>query len=54
MGTDPQATFGQVATQLPVQRLSRATDVAQAVIFLMASPTVTGEVVHVDGGHRLV
>lgn len=54
LGADKQAIFGQVATQVPVKRLSAATDVAQAVIFLMTSPTVTGEVVHVDSGHRLV
>jgi NAD(P)-dependent dehydrogenase (short-subunit alcohol dehydrogenase family) len=54
LGSDKQAMFGQVATQVPVKRLSTAADVAQAVIFLMTSPTVTGEVVHVDGGHRLV
>jgi len=28
--------------------------IAQAVVFLMTSETIPGEVLHVDGGHRLV
>ncbi|MBW4693741.1 MAG: SDR family oxidoreductase [Lyngbya sp. HA4199-MV5] len=54
LGAEKQAIFGGVATQVPMKRLSLATEVAQAVIFLMQSATVTGEVLHVDGGHRLV
>lgn len=54
LGSEKQNVFGGVATQVPVKRLSTAADVAQAVIFLMNSETITGEVIHVDGGHRLV
>jgi NAD(P)-dependent dehydrogenase (short-subunit alcohol dehydrogenase family) len=54
LGAEKPAVFSQVATQVPVKRLSTANDVAQAVVFLMTSATVTGEIVHVDGGHRLV
>jgi len=28
--------------------------IAQAVVFLMTSETITGEVLYVDSGHRLV
>ncbi|MBW4470214.1 MAG: SDR family oxidoreductase [Stenomitos rutilans HA7619-LM2] len=54
LGAEKQTVFSGVATQVPVKRLSLATEVAQAVIFLMNSATVTGEVLHVDSGHRLV
>lgn len=54
LGAEKEHVFSGVATQVPVKRLSLATEVAQAVIFLMHSATVTGEVIHVDGGHRLV
>lgn len=54
LGAQKQDVFGNIATQVPVQRLSTAAEVAQAVIFLMNSGTVTGEVIHVDSGHRLV
>lgn len=53
-GAEKQNVFGGIATQVPVKRLSTAADVAQAVIFLMNSETITGEVIHVDSGHRLV
>lgn len=54
LGKEKQNVLRGVATQIPVKRLSTAEEVAQAVIFLMSSATVTGEVIHVDGGHRLV
>ncbi len=53
-GEIKQEVFSGVATQVPVKRLSTAAKVAQAVIFLMHSGTVTGEVIHADSGHRLV
>jgi NAD(P)-dependent dehydrogenase (short-subunit alcohol dehydrogenase family) len=53
-GEDKQNIFSGVAAQVLSKRLSTATEVAQAVIFLMSSGTVTGEVIHVDSGHRLV
>jgi NAD(P)-dependent dehydrogenase (short-subunit alcohol dehydrogenase family) len=39
---------------LPVQRMGRAEEVAQAVLLLMTNGFITGEVLHVDGGGRLV
>lgn len=54
LGDTKAETFAGVAAKLPVGRIARAADVADAVLFLMANPSVTGEVLHVDGGHRLV
>jgi NAD(P)-dependent dehydrogenase (short-subunit alcohol dehydrogenase family) len=39
---------------LPVGRIGRADEVAQAVILLMSNDYITGEVLHVDGGGRYV
>lgn len=54
LGQQKQTVFGQVAAQVLAKRLSTAEEVAQAVIFLMGSGTITGEVIHIDSGHRLV
>jgi enoyl-[acyl-carrier-protein] reductase (NADH) len=54
LGEDKQNVFSGVAAQVLSKRLSTATEVAQAVIFLMSSGIVTGEVIHVDSRHRLV
>lgn len=54
LGDAKQAAFADVAAKLPVGRLATADEVADAVLFLMNNRSVTGEVVHVDGGHRLV
>jgi NAD(P)-dependent dehydrogenase (short-subunit alcohol dehydrogenase family) len=43
-----------MAARLPSGRIGRVEDIAQAVKFLMKSGFVTGTVVDVDGGHRLV
>lgn len=40
--------------KLPVRRMGLAEEVAQAVVFLMTNGFITGEVLHVDGGGRLV
>jgi NAD(P)-dependent dehydrogenase (short-subunit alcohol dehydrogenase family) len=42
-----------VAT-LPVGRIGRAEDVASAVIFLMSNGFITGVVLPIDGGGRLM
>ena len=39
---------------LPVGRIGRAEEVAQAVMLLMSNDYITGEVLHVDGGGRYV
>ena len=54
LGSEKAATFASVAAKLPVRRIARAAEVADAVLFLMNNGSVTGEVLHIDGGHRLV
>lgn len=44
----------QMANRLPVGRIGRPDDIAQAVLSIMANGFITGTVVHVDGGQRLV
>ncbi len=44
----------QMANRLPVGRIGRPEDIAQAVLSVMANGYMTGTVVHVDGGQRLV
>jgi NAD(P)-dependent dehydrogenase (short-subunit alcohol dehydrogenase family) len=44
----------QMAKRLPVGRIGRPEDIAQAVLSLMANGYITGTVLHVDGGQRLV
>ncbi|WP_330229712.1 SDR family oxidoreductase [Nocardia sp. NBC_00508] len=44
----------QLAARLPVGRIGRPADIAQAMIGLMRNHFITGTVLHVDGGHRLV
>jgi len=39
---------------LPVKRMGLAEEVAQAVILFMTNGFITGEVLHIDGGGRLV
>jgi NAD(P)-dependent dehydrogenase (short-subunit alcohol dehydrogenase family) len=39
---------------LPVKRMGLAEEVAQAVVLLMTNGFITGEVLHIDGGGRLV
>ncbi len=54
LGAGKQEAFSGVATKVPMKRLSTAEEVASAVLFLMRSGTITGEVIHIDSGHRLV
>jgi NAD(P)-dependent dehydrogenase (short-subunit alcohol dehydrogenase family) len=53
IGESKQNIFANVAEKLPVKKIATPEEVAFAVIFLMANPSVTGEVIHVDGGGRL-
>ena len=39
---------------LPVKRAGSPEEVARAVVFLMSSGFITGEVLHIDGGGRLI
>lgn len=47
-------TLAAMAGRLPVGRIGRPEEVADAIRFLMGNGFVTGAVLHVDGGHRLV
>ena len=40
----------QIAQRVPVQRLGRPEEVAQAVLLLVTNPYMTGQTVSVDGG----
>jgi NAD(P)-dependent dehydrogenase (short-subunit alcohol dehydrogenase family) len=40
--------------KLPVGRMGLAEEVAQAVVLLMTNGFITGEVLHIDGGGRLI
>jgi NAD(P)-dependent dehydrogenase (short-subunit alcohol dehydrogenase family) len=46
--------LGAMAERLPVRRIGHPVDVAKVFVALMDNGFVTGTVVHVDGGHRLV
>jgi NAD(P)-dependent dehydrogenase (short-subunit alcohol dehydrogenase family) len=45
--------FERLRGNLPVGRVGRAEDIAAAIVWLLESEFATGEVLHVDGGHRL-
>jgi NAD(P)-dependent dehydrogenase (short-subunit alcohol dehydrogenase family) len=49
-----QAMYASAAAQVPVKRVGTAQDIAEAVVFLAKSSFITGIVVDVDGGRRLV
>lgn len=54
MPEDARSHFYQeVAAKLPVKRVGKAADVAQAVVYLLQNGFVTGTVLHVEGGHIL-
>jgi NAD(P)-dependent dehydrogenase (short-subunit alcohol dehydrogenase family) len=53
-GEAKEQAFQDVASKIPTRRLATASEVASAVIFLMTNPSITGEVIHIDGGHRYV
>lgn len=54
LGAAKQGAFQDVAAKIPTGRLATAAEAASAVIFLMSNPSITGEVIHTDGGHRYV
>jgi NAD(P)-dependent dehydrogenase (short-subunit alcohol dehydrogenase family) len=49
-----QQTLQAQAETLPVNRIGTAEEVAQAVLLLMTNGFMTGEILHVDGGGRLI
>jgi NAD(P)-dependent dehydrogenase (short-subunit alcohol dehydrogenase family) len=54
MGEDRGKIVTRAVDTLPVKRIGLPEDVAQAVMLLMTNSFITGEVLHVDGGGRLV
>lgn len=54
LGESKDETLKNVADNLPVKKIATPEEVASAVIFLMSNGSITGEVIHVDGGGRLV
>ncbi|MGW2403134.1 SDR family oxidoreductase [Streptomyces sp. NPDC001739] len=54
LGMDKQAAFAELAGRLPVGRIGTPDDIAQAFVSVMRNGFVTGTVLHVDGGHRLM
>ncbi|WP_437378411.1 SDR family oxidoreductase [Inquilinus limosus] len=53
-GDAKAATLEAMAKKLPVGRVGRPADIADAIRFLIGNGFVTGTVLHVEGGHRLV
>jgi len=51
---EKKAMFDDTASSLPVGRVGKPDDVAAAVLFVIENGYVTGEVLTVDGGARLV
>ncbi|MGV9775154.1 SDR family oxidoreductase [Streptosporangium sp. NPDC003464] len=54
MGSEKAAFLRGVAERNPARQVGTADDLVQAVIYTLTSPYVTGTVLHVDGGGRLV
>ena len=50
---DRASTFAGIAASLPVKRVGKPEDLAQAAIMLLLNGFTTGTVRHVDGGGRL-
>jgi NAD(P)-dependent dehydrogenase (short-subunit alcohol dehydrogenase family) len=44
------ATFARIGTRLPVGRVGRPEDIAEAYLYLMKTGFSTGETIVVDGG----
>jgi NAD(P)-dependent dehydrogenase (short-subunit alcohol dehydrogenase family) len=51
---EDEAYLARLARDLPLKRHGAAEDVARAVLFLLESDFVTGQVVFVDGGRHLL
>ena len=47
----PAASYDGLGDQLPpLGRVGQVSDVVDGILFLEASPFVTGEILHIDGG----
>jgi NAD(P)-dependent dehydrogenase (short-subunit alcohol dehydrogenase family) len=54
MGAEQEAYYQRLGHSLPIGRVGDPDHAAQAIVFAMQNDYVTGEVLHVDGGARLV
>jgi NAD(P)-dependent dehydrogenase (short-subunit alcohol dehydrogenase family) len=53
-GEKKDETLAAMAKRLPVGRVGRPQDIADAIRFLIGNGFTTGTTLHVEGGHRLV
>jgi len=53
-GEGKDETLNAMAERLPVGRVGKPDDIADAISFLMGNGFTTGTILHVEGGHRLV
>jgi NAD(P)-dependent dehydrogenase (short-subunit alcohol dehydrogenase family) len=53
-GDEAERMLAEMAGRLPVGRVGRPEDIADAIAFLLGNGFTTGTVLHVEGGHRLV
>jgi NAD(P)-dependent dehydrogenase (short-subunit alcohol dehydrogenase family) len=54
VGPGKAAILEDMASRLPARRIASAADVARAYVYLMQNEFTTGEVLHPDGGQRLL
>jgi NAD(P)-dependent dehydrogenase (short-subunit alcohol dehydrogenase family) len=54
LGAAKHDVVKDIASRTPIGRIARAQEAADAALFLMSNGAITGEVLHVDGGQRLV
>jgi len=54
IGADKERRLADRARTLPVGRIGTVADLAHAGVYLLENGYTTGEVLHVDGGHRFV
>jgi NAD(P)-dependent dehydrogenase (short-subunit alcohol dehydrogenase family) len=54
MGNQQEAYYQRVGSSLPIGRVAEPHEAAHAVLFALTNEYLTGEVLHLDGGARLV
>jgi NAD(P)-dependent dehydrogenase (short-subunit alcohol dehydrogenase family) len=54
LASNTDAVLSAEGAKLPVRRTGRPEDLGQAVLFLMTNGYMSGEILHVDGGGRLI
>lgn len=54
MGGQQEAHYERVGSTLPIGRVGEPQEAAHAILFALTNEYLTGEVLHVDGGARLV